>query len=211
VALRDYFRFHDEYEQLGSPLHVRLLIVQDLLAQVIDEAARGPVRLISMCAGQGRDVVTVARRHRRGGDLVGRLVELDPRNAVVAQRAVEAFGLDSLEVVEGDAGVSDAYAGATPADVVLACGMLGNMTDEDNQRTIEFLPALCSSGASVIWTRSPFHREGILEDTQRWFEAAGFENTVLVVPEGGFGVGMAVLTAEPRDFEPGRQLFTFNR
>lgn len=34
-----------------------------------------------------------------------------------------------IEVVHGDAGTTDAYTGAVPTDVVLLCGVLGNLTD----------------------------------------------------------------------------------
>ena len=67
MALRDYAAWHDEYDRAGSPLHLRLLVVQDLIAAALDELPPGPIRVISMCAGQGRDLIGVARRHRRGG------------------------------------------------------------------------------------------------------------------------------------------------
>src|SRR5262245_47237861 len=130
--MRDYQAWHDAYDQPGSRLHLRLLVVQDLIAAALDEAPPGPVRVISMCAGppepvrgigrgggKGRDVLTVARRHRRGGDLVGRLVELDPTNVAAARAAAAAAGTSGIEVVEADAGRSDAYLGAAPADLVL--------------------------------------------------------------------------------------------
>ena len=49
-----------------------------------------------------------------------------------------------------DAGTSDAYAGAVPADLVLACGVLGNVTPDDVAATIAFLPRLCAPGAESI-------------------------------------------------------------
>src|SRR6476646_3057148 len=80
TELRDYREWHDRYDSPGSSMHLRLLVVQDLIADVLDECAPGPIRVLSICAGQGRDVVTVARRHRRGMDVNARLIERDPRN-----------------------------------------------------------------------------------------------------------------------------------
>jgi hypothetical protein len=209
MTLRDYAAWHDEYDRPGSPLHLRLLVVQDLIATVLDELPPGPIRVISMCAGQGRDVIGVARRHRRGGDLAGVLVEADPRNAAAAREGVEQAGLGGLTVIEGDAGQSGIYADAVPADLLVACGIFGNVSDEDIRRTISFLPALCAPGAWVIWTRGP-REDGIVQSIQDWFEAAGFGPRALVVPEGNlFGVGAARLAVVPPPFRSGEPLFAF--
>ena len=209
--MRDYLGWHDDYDRPGSRLHLRLLVVEDLVARALDELPPGRVRLLSMCAGQGRDVLTVASRHRRGADLEGRLVELHPQNVGAAREAVARLGLHGLEVVEGDAGLSDSYAGATPAELVLACGVFGNVTDEAIARTVEFLPSLCAPGAWVVWTRYP-RPEGILEAIEAWFGAAGFETVARVAPEApAFGVGAARLVGDPRPFRSGVRLFEFVR
>jgi Putative methyltransferase len=209
MALRDYAAWHDDYDQPGSGLHLRLLVVQDLISAALDEAPPGPVRVISMCAGQGRDVIGVARRHRRGRDLNGLLVEADPRNVEAARNAIRQAGLPGLSVVQGDAGQSSAYTGAVPADLLIACGIFGNVTDADVQRTVGFLPALCAPGACVIWTRGP-REDGIVATIQGWFAEAGFRPHALIVPPGDlFGVGAARLTAAPPPFQPGQHLFAF--
>jgi hypothetical protein len=209
MALRDYAAWHDEYDRAGSPLHLRLLVVQDLIAAALDELPPGPIRVISMCAGQGRDLIGVARRHRRGADLAGVLVEADPRNADAARTGIEQAGLGRLTVIEGDAGQSGVYAGAVPASLVLACGIFGNVSDEDIRRTVRFLPALCAPGGWVIWTRQP-QQDGMLLLIQGWFEEAGFRPRALVVPEGNlFGVGAARLAAPSRPFRSGQELFSF--
>jgi hypothetical protein len=209
--MRDYLAWHDDYDHPGSSLHLRLLVVRDLIAAALDEAPPGPVRFVSMCAGQGRDVLTVARRHRRGGDLVGRLVELDPANVAAARATIAGAGLDGIEVVEGDAGRSDAYLGAAPADLVLACGIFGNVTEEDIRATVEFLPALCAPGATVIWTRGQ-REDDLVHTIQDWFTAAGFEARALVTPQRvSFGVGAAEFIGTPAPLYPGTTFFTFVR
>ncbi len=211
MTLRDYVAWHEDYERLGSRLHLRLVVVRDLLARALDELPEGPLRVISMCAGQGHDVVTVARRHRRGSDLVGRLVEQDPHNAAAARAAIAGASLGGLEVVEGDAGSSDAYAGACQADLVLVCGVLGNISDGEIETTLKFLPRLCAAGARVVWTRDP-RPAGIIDKLQGWFVDAGFEPQDLVVPDSPpFGVGTARLVGDPQPFETGVRLFEFKR
>lgn len=208
MGLRDYVRWHDEYDQPGSRLWFRGLVVEHLLAAAFDAAEPGPITLVSMCAGQGRDVATVVARHRRGGDVRGRLVELDPHNAAVAR---ELVGGSAIEVVEGDAGSSDAYAGVGPADVVLACGVFGNIDDAAIERTISFLPRLCAPGAVVLWTRYPDPPD-IVSRIEGWLRAAGFEPGVVIAPpELSFAVGSARLVGDVLPFQAGVRLFEFFR
>ncbi len=191
--MRDCVAWHEHYDDPASTLALRLLVVQDLVARALDDLPAGPVRFVSMCAGQGRDVLTVARRHHRRGDLIGRLVELEPTNVDAARATIDAVGLTRIEAVEADAGQSDAYAGAVPADLVLACGIFGNVIDEDIAGTIRFLPQLCAPGAHVLWTRQP-REDGLIGRIEEWLVAAGFEPTALVVPRGDlFGVGGGAL------------------
>ncbi len=209
--MRDYLDWHDEYDQPGSPLHRRLQVVVELLGHTLDQLPPGPVRLISMCAGQAADVLSVAEHHPRGRDLHGRLVELDPRNVEVARARIDALGLDGLEVVEADAGWSDAYAGATPADLVLACGVFGNITDGDIDSTIAFLPSLCAAGGHVVWTRHPRAPE-VIDRIEADLRSAGFDTDVLVIADDRtFGVGAAHLQGPPAPFATGVRLFEFVR
>jgi ubiquinone/menaquinone biosynthesis C-methylase UbiE len=185
--------------------------VQDLVAAALDELPPGPVRVLSVCAGQGRDLLTVAARHRRGPDLTGRLVELDATNAALARAAIDRSGAGGLEVVEADAGRSDAYAGAVPADLVLVCGVFGNITGADVEGTIRFLPRLCAPGGWVVWTRHPGDGS-VIDAIGRWFGEAGFESRALVMPEGGpFCVGSTRLQSDPASFRSGVRLFDFVR
>lgn len=181
------------------------------IGEVLDRAAPAPCRVVSLCAGQGDDVLTVAGTHPRGADLVGRLVELDPVNAATATRRAAELRRDDLEIVVADAGSTDACAGAVPADLVVACGIFGNISNDDIERTVRAFPSLCASGAWVLWTRHP-REPGVLEAIERWFDESGFEREELVVDdEQHWAVGLHHLVADPAPFVPGRRLFTFIR
>jgi hypothetical protein len=207
--MRDYVAWHDAYGQPGSPLWRRLQVVVELIGGALDEAAPGPCRFVSLCAGQGDDILTVAADHPRGSDLVGRLVELDPQNAYVAAARVAELGLAGVEVRIADAGNTDAYEGAVPADLVVACGIFGNVSTEDIERTVRAFPSLCAPRGWVVWTRHP-REPGVLDRIEGWFESAGFErHTLRVDEEHGFAVGLHRLTVDPTPFTPGQPLFTF--
>jgi hypothetical protein len=165
-----------------------------------------------MCAGQGRDVIGVLSDHPRRADVAAVLVELDPRNVEVARAAAADGGLTQVEVMEGDAAVSDIYAPVVPADIVLACGVFGNVSDADVANTVANLSMLCRAGAAVLWTR---HRgePDLTPRIRRWFVEIGFEELSFDAPDNATrsGIGAARLIATPAPFTPGFRFFTFIR
>ncbi|MGH9170572.1 MAG: SAM-dependent methyltransferase [Acidimicrobiales bacterium] len=177
---KDWFAWHEPYEVAASALAVRLGLVQRRIGTALDEAPTGPIRVVSLCAGQGRDVIGAVAGHPRRDDVRARLVELDARNTEVARRLAAAAELD-IEVVTADASRSEAYAGAVPARLVVACGIFGNITDEDIHNAAHLLPMLCDEGATVVWTR---HRRepDLTPSVRRWFEEAGFEDLGVDAP-----------------------------
>jgi hypothetical protein len=211
MPLRDYLAWHDDYERPGSALHLRLLVVQDLIARALDGLPAGPVRMVSICAGQGRDVLGVVERHRRGDDVRGRLVELEPANVERARDRLQARGNERIEVVCADAGSSDAYTGAVPADLVLVCGVFGNIVDSDIERTVRALPQLCAPGAAVVWTRHP-RVPGVIPAIEGWLGECGFEPNSLVIGEGDlFGAGLHRFTGTSAPLAPSERWFDFVR
>ena len=150
---RDWVEWHRDYDDPGSLLSRRAERVQGHLRAELERAPVGEVRLISLCAGQGRDVIGVLTGHPRRDDVRARLIELDERNVALARQVAQAAGLDGVEVLQADAGVTDACAGAVPAQIVMACGIFGNITGSDIQATVAALPSLCEPGALVLWTR----------------------------------------------------------
>lgn len=166
-------------------------------------------RVISMCAGDGRDLLGVLAGHPRRDQVQARLVELDPRNASSAVSTASGAGLAAVEVVEGDAGVTSSYVGAVPADLLLVCGVFGNISLEDIENTIRHLRSLSAVGATVIWTRHP-RQPGVIDDICRWFAEEYYELASLDVPEdNAYGVGKHRLSGEPVSLQPGQRLFSF--
>lgn len=195
VSVPDWFAWHEPYSDPGSALATRLAIVQGFLRCALDEAPTGEIRVLSLCAGQGHDVIGVVSDHPRGGDVRARLVERDARNVEVARRlAADArLGPERLEIVCADAPASDAAPGLAPVQVLLACGIFGNISDGDIHRCAERLPMLLAHGASVLWTR---HRRppDLTPRIRSWFEESGFEEVAggangVPVPRRRLGVG----------------------
>jgi hypothetical protein len=209
VAQRDWVEWHRDYDDPASLLSRRGERVQGHLRAEFDRAPAGEIRLISLCAGQGRDVIGVLAGHPRRHDVRARLVELDKRNVAIARQAAQAAGLTGVEVLQTDAGLTDAYIGAVPAQIVVACGVFGNITGTDIEAAVAALPSLCAPDALVLWTR---HRvpPDLTPAIRSWFEAAGFrEEAFDTSPDGFMSVGAHRLTAEPATLTPGQRLFTF--
>ncbi len=208
---QDWSEWHRSYDDPTSRLAGRLRVVQKHLRQAIDDR-RGPIRIIAMCAGEGRDVIGVLDHHPRRAEVAARLVELNPRNADAARSAAAAAGLDRVEVICADAAVTDTYDGAVPADIVLACGIFGNISEGDIVRTIEYMPHLCAPNATVIWTRGYRPERDVASEIRRWFDDRGFEEVAFEAPaDATFRVGVHRLTAEPRNLQRGVRLFSFLR
>jgi len=210
-APRNWLEWHHPYDDPTSPLSRRLRTVQRFLREAID-ARPGPIRLISMCAGQGRDVIPVLAEHLRRDDVAALLVELDPRNADAARAAARLAGLGRVTVLGDDAALTDNYTSAVPADIVLACGIFGNISDADIENTVRHLPQLCAEGATVLWTRGRRPDNDITPQIRRWFEDSGFEELAFEAPAGThYSVGAHRLIIPPPRLQPGLKLFTFVR
>ncbi|WP_328748393.1 class I SAM-dependent methyltransferase [Streptomyces sp. NBC_00285] len=206
----DWQKWHDRYDTPESPLARRLRWVQDRIRLALDDAPPGPLRVVSLCAGQGRDLFGVLPAHPRRADVRARLVELDPANVAAATESARATGLDGVDILTGDAALLDHYADLVPADLVLLCGVFGNITDADIERTVEACRQLCRSGGRVIWTR---HRKSPDRVPQvcEWFEQRGFTREWLTEaePDQVQSVGVHRFDADPVPLRPGTRVFDF--
>ena len=214
-----WMRWHAPYEDPSSALSLRLRIVQSMVGDFLDRvpaSRRGPVRMVSLCAGQGRDVIDVVATHPRGPDVSALLVELDPGLVDFARTRAEAAGVvEQVRIVEGDASRCRWYENDVPADLVLVCGVFGNISSGDITRTIEELPGFCRMGSEVVWTRHrrpPDATPAIRAD----FAAAGFSELAFEAPDGYvLTVGRHRLDREPAGrpgagtFDPAQRLFDF--
>ena len=208
VTERDWYTWHHDYDEPGTVLARRLAAVQDQIRTALDAAPPGPLHAVSLCAGQGRDLIGAVARHPRRDDVSARLVELDPRNAATARAAAEAAGLPRVEVVTGDAALTDQYAGMVPAYLVLVCGVFGNMTDDDVRRTIGYCRQLCAHGGTVVWTRGRWEPD-LVPQICDWFADRGFELGWVSDPAEGWGAGAHRFAGTPVPLERGARMFTF--
>lgn len=208
----DWSQWHEAYNRSGSGLNSRLVAVRHAIDRHLDASAPQPVRVVSACAGDGRDLVEVLAGRADAYRVSAVLVERDPRLATRAREQSRSLPAQ-IDIREGDAAQSDLYQGAVPADLVLLCGIFGNVSDADVRTTIEAAPQLGAPGAEVIWTR---HRAqpDLTPSIRQWYAQAGFEEVAFVTPEDAaerWSVGVHRLVTDPPSLQVGRQWFTFFR
>ena len=210
----DWSQWHVAYGRENSGLADRLDAVRAEINRRLDETAPDPVHVISACAGDGRDLLGALAERTDVGRVSALLVEYDATLASRARAAADV--LDArVEVHQADAAQSSIYKDYAPADLVLLCGIFGNISDCDVRATIQAAPQLCGPRAEVIWTR---HRRDpdLTPSIRKWFAAAGFDEVAFVAPEGDessaqWSVGVHRLAIEPQRLKTGRHWFTFLR
>jgi hypothetical protein len=209
---RDWVGWHQEYDAQGSSLGRRLEVVRRDLRRALGTSPcepDGTRRLISICAGDGRDALPVIAEHDRRVRAL--LVERDPVLARRARETADDLGLSRVEIRTADAGQAGTYLDVRPAHILLACGVFGNIGDADVRRTVAALPTLLVAGGIVIWTRG---RGDDGTDASQWirtlFAEHGFTELSFTCPDDArFRVGMHRLAGTVRHGALSGRLFTF--
>ncbi|HET6910126.1 MAG TPA: class I SAM-dependent methyltransferase [Mycobacteriales bacterium] len=207
--MTDWHVWHEQYDDPGSSLSRRLEVVRRLLTGIV-EPMSGDDRVLSLCAGDGRDVIPVVAGlpALRRPELV--LVELDEQLASAARENAQDAGV-AATVIAADAGDTSLWRQHLPVNLLMLCGIFGNISDDDIRSTIEAAPAMLPKGGTVIWTRGARRERDLRPQVRQWFNEAGFTEVHFESEPGGFGVGVnrSPDAAAPRAIPD--QLFTFIR
>jgi hypothetical protein len=204
----EWVEWHRQYE-VESPLEDRLKVVQGLIREELDRRPPGRIHVISLCSGDGRDFIGAILGHSRRRDVTARLADLDPDLVSLGRERVRSEGLSGVEFDQADAGLSRTFKNSVPADIILACGIYGNISDRDVRNTIRHLSELCAPEALVIWTRGRFEPD-LTPAIRGWFRDASFDEVAFVlIPNSTMSVGAHRLRSTPADYDPSTRLFTF--
>jgi hypothetical protein len=211
----DWHAWHAAYDDPGSDLSRRRRSVQTRIGAWLDEHPDRDLRVVSACSGDGRDLLEVLAARPDAGRVSALLLELDEVLARSAADFAADRGLARVDVRRADAGRTGSYRDGVPADLVMICGVLGNLTDEDARATVAVTRELAAPGALVLWTRGRFADRDPDEPTdliRSWFAQDGFEEVAFDAPgDAGYRVGAHRLVAEPRPLGEDRTFFTFRR
>jgi hypothetical protein len=208
VSSVDWFEWHKVYDDPDSPFAARLGVIQRHLAAVLDQMPPGPVTVVSMCAGQGRDILGALRDHPRRDEVVVTLIEQDRRNAEFAREAARAADLTDVTVVVADAGDSASYVGIARASLVIMVGFITHISDDDLARLVAFLPQLLALHGVALWCQGSQHVDRRAQ-MRALFARAGFVPfTVECAGDRRWTVGLERFEGRPRTLDREVQLFT---
>ncbi|MBD2384480.1 class I SAM-dependent methyltransferase family protein [Cylindrospermum sp. FACHB-282] len=209
---KDWLEWHDLYNT-EPKLQQRLEIVREYISYSLDNSPTGSIRVVSLCAGDGRDLLGTLANHPRAKDVYARLVEINPQLVERGRATIESLGLTKqIEFINGDATASANYVGAVPADIVIVCGIFGNLADENElNRLLGNLSFLSKKGAFVLWTRG--HSNGVAssETVRKYFREFGFDEVYFkLTATGDMGVGIHRYLGESLTVLKEQNLFVFS-
>jgi hypothetical protein len=189
----------------------RLAAVERHLGDGLDLAPDGPVRIASMCAGDGRDVLGVVESHPRRGDVVAWLVELDGNSVAAGAVHARRTGLEHrVNFLHADATSFATYRNIAPADVLLVCGVWGHVPLEERASLVRACGMLCRSGGVVIWTRGVRRGTARFEAIRQLFAGPTWEEVcVTITPDAKWAVATHRNMGPASALPVGGQIFQF--
>ncbi len=208
----DWRDWYKQYESFPS-LQARLRIVQAQIIAALAECPPGRIQVVSLCAGDGRDLIGALQNHPRRNDVSAVLIESESDSVNRGIAAATAAGLEKqLQFIHADATRAGNYAGAVPADLVLLSGFLGHLRHRDVPGLIRSLPMFCRTGGAAIWNRHLVLYEGreqvrVIRELFRQTEFAEvhYETTAA----DGFAVSRVRFNGQPAPLDAARVLFEF--
>ncbi|MEH1930682.1 class I SAM-dependent methyltransferase family protein [Nostoc sp.] len=209
---KDWYEWHDLYDT-EPKLQQRLEIVQEYIAYSLNASPDGAIRIVSVCAGDGRDLLGTLKNHPRAKDVSARLVEINSNLVERGRATIESLGLaKQIEFINDDATLATNYVGAVPADIVIVCGVFGNLAQEaELNRLLDNLSFLSKPGAFVIWTRGHSNGIPLSDNVRKILSASGFEEVNFKLTDtGDMGVGLHRYLGENLAAPKEQQLFVFS-
>lgn len=194
-------------------MQARLRLVREQAGRLLQEHPPGPFQIISLCAGDSRDLLGLLRQHPRREDVTAWLLDTDQASLDRGRRAAEKAGLDrQCRFIQADAASARSYAGMIPADLIVISGVFGHLRPADVARLIEGLSMLCRTGGHVIWNRHLVHNDGSVQMPiiREGLRTAGFDEVQFqTTAPDGFAVGCARCTGATQPLDPTRVFFEF--
>jgi hypothetical protein len=210
TPVTDWRAWHSYYDDPDSSLARRLEIVTQRVSEALESVScDDTIRVLSLCSGDGRDLLPVLAS-RQPGPYQATLVEKDPSIAADAVTRCRQLGLDRVTVVVGDAGTPSTYTEYLPVDLLLLCGIFGNISRDDIRTSVLAAPLMLRQGGFLIWTRGSSDPD-VRSTIRGWVDQSGLVETSWDFESDGYGVGVARLTRASRNHELPRRLFTFTR
>ena len=208
----DWKAWHTRY-QTDTELQARLEQVKAYINEALLALPAGKLNIVSICSGDGRDLIEVLPTHPRREDVVGWLLEYNESLVHDAQQAILHHGLGmSLFPCVADATDAKQYAGIPLAHLVVLAGVFGSVEDGEIARFLCNLQVLCAPSAYVIWTQNISTLEGQrrTETLQQALSRQEFSSiSVVTTPQQRYHVGLHRYVGGHVSRQLDDRLFTF--
>jgi 16S rRNA G966 N2-methylase RsmD len=191
----------------------RLSKVQEHFAECLDNVPRGPVRVLSLCAGDGRDVIGVLNSHPRRTDVSAWLIESNRQCVAICVRQAASVGLQkTVNFVCGDATLCVTYKNIATADIVLICGVWGHVAANQRAQLVAGIASLCKPDAAVIWTRGLVPNMSRMQEIQSHFAGLAWNKVrVSSTPDQRWAVATYRYSGPRHQLSKSGRLFRFRR
>ena len=208
----DWVTWHERYNT-NRGLKARLKAVCGQIENCLNACPPGQIRVVSVCCGDGRDLLTALINHPREKDVVAYLIDQERALIESGQDSANLSGIGhQLNFIVGDATLASSYKGIVPADLVLVCGVFGHVLKEDLPKLVQSLGGMCKTGGYVIWTRHAKAWDGEIHVPliNQLFEQTGFEPiSFSVTEEGASCIGTYRYKEQPAPLAASSKLFNF--
>jgi hypothetical protein len=206
---KDWKKWHTLYNDSNSGLAKRLRKVQDSISDSLPDKIEDMFQITDICSGDGRDLLDVLAHYPAKDKVYSYLVELDVRLAEESRHTANENGLRNVTVINADASLLSTYASVSRADLILLCGVFGNISNDDIRNTIEALPQLAKQGTKVIWTRHLRQPEAV-PVIQNLFITNGFSEVGFrTTDDQSYAIATYEFHGSPEPLENNAKLFTF--
>jgi 2-polyprenyl-3-methyl-5-hydroxy-6-metoxy-1,4-benzoquinol methylase len=175
------------------------LVIEEYLKDTVHRS-----NIVSVCAGQGLDLIPILRQYPNSADAY--LIDIEQQNIDHINKI--STGLEGIHTYAADATVSNTYINnkIPRANLLLVCGVFAHLTSEDQSIFIQNMRSLLKPGGYVIWTRI----DEYLNDIHEKFENNGYKKIDLSHINLSTGsVGMSRLKESIKTLHPDKQIFNF--
>jgi hypothetical protein len=208
----DWAKWHDNYK-VSPALKERLSIVRKHLSKCCISLPKGSIKIISICSGDGRDLLGLMEYHPRKQDVSALLVENNEELVDTGRKSIHEAGFETqLKLVLSDATLFSTYDNYCPANIVLFSGVFGNVRVEETPNIIRNLRSLCNTDSYIIWTRHCRVNNGLkhIEFIRNQFTENDFEETYYEqTADGTFIIGTNKFCGNKIDLSAETKLFDF--
>ncbi|MGD0284346.1 MAG: class I SAM-dependent methyltransferase [Candidatus Saccharimonadales bacterium] len=209
--MKDWQEWHNHYNEPSSDLAKRLQIVQEQIDNCLPRDINEPYQIIDICAGDGRDLIGVLSKYPNLLNIRSFLVEINDEIANQAKELINTEHIQNIQVVIADAANSSLYKNVIPADLILLCGVFGNISIEDVRYIIKNLSMFCKSGTKVIWTRNRRVPDVTPKIRELFTNNSLDELKFISTSDNTYAVGLNIFNGNTKPFNPELKLFTFIR